>query len=184
MSWQVDPSHSHIYFTARHMMISKVRGSFESFDIDIDFDPQNPTNTTVSATIAADSIFTRDEKRDAHLKSPDFLNVSEYPTLTFKSKRVEQIDGNSGRLIGDLTIRGVTHEVVLAVDYAGVQKAPWGDSISAGFSATTTINRKDWGLEWNVALETGGWLVSDQISIEIELELVQVTEEQAESVAG
>lgn len=183
MTWQVDQSHSHIYFTARHMMIAKVRGGFESFDIDIDFDPQNVTNTTVSATIAADSIFTRDEKRDAHLKSPDFLNAAEYPTITFESKRVEQLDANSGRLIGDLTIRGVTNEVVLDVDYAGVQKTPWG-AMNAGFSATTTINRKDWGLEWNVALETGGWLVGDQINIEIELELTQVTEDQAEAASN
>lgn len=180
MSWQVDKSHTHIYFTARHMMISKVRGSFESYDIDIDFDAENPANTTVTATLAADSIFTRDEKRDAHLKSPDFLNAAEYPAITFRSKRVEQVDANSGRLIGDLTIRGVTNEVVLDVDYAGIHKAPWGGR-SAGFSATTTINRKDWGLEWNVALETGGWLVGDQINIEIELELAYVPAEQAET---
>lgn len=178
MTWQVDQSHTHVYFTARHMMISKVRGAFESYDINIDFDPQQPTATTVTATIDAGSIATRDEKRDAHLKSPDFLNAAEYPHLTFKSKRVEQIDANSGRLIGDLTIRGVTNEVVLDVEYAGVQKAPWG-ATSAGFSARTVLNRKDWGLEWNVALETGGWLVGDQITVEIELELVQVPQEEA-----
>lgn len=180
MAWQVDQSHSHIYFTVRHMMISKVRGSFESFDIDAAFDPQNPAATTLVVTIDAASINTRDEKRDAHLKSPDFLNVAQYPTLTFKSKRVEQTDANSGRLVGDLTIGDVTKEVVLDVEYAGVQTAPWG-AVSAGFSATTQINRKDWGLEWNVALETGGWLVGDQINIEIELELVQVPEETAEA---
>ncbi len=180
MTWQVDKSHTHIFFNARHMMISKVRGSFEDFDISFDFDPQTPSNSVITATIAANSIETRDDKRDAHLKSPDFLNVDKYPTLTFKSTRIEQDSENHGRLVGDLTIGDVTNEVVLNVEYAGLQTAPWGAQ-SAGFSATTTINRKDWGLEWNVALETGGWLVSDQINIEIELELVQVPETVAES---
>jgi len=182
MTWQVDKSHTHINFIARHMMISKVRGEFTDYDIDVNFDENNPAATTVDVAIKADSINTRDEKRDAHLKSPDFLNAAEYPVLTFKSKRVEQSSPTHGRLIGDLTIRGVTHEVALDVDYSGVVKAPWG-SHSAGFSAKTTINRKDWELNWNVALEAGGWLVSDQVTIEIELELAQVPEVVAEAAA-
>lgn len=179
MSWQLDKSHTHISFTARHMMISKVRGGFNNFDIDVNFDEENPTNTTVNVTIHTDSIDTRDEKRDDHLRSADFFDVENYPTMTFKSTKVEQINPNSGRLIGNLTIRGVTHEVALDVDYSGLIKSPFG-STSAGFSATTAINRKDWNLNWNVALETGGWLVSDQIKIEIELELVKVLEAVAE----
>ena len=175
MTWQVDKSHTHINFTARHMMISKVRGEFARYEIAVNFDEQNPTHTTVDVTIDADSIFTRDEQRDTHLRSADFLNAAEYPTLTFKGKRVEQRDDNHGRLIGDLTIRGITREVALDVEYAGLVKNPWGKS-SAGFSAKTTINRKDWDLTWNVALEAGGWLVSDTINIEIELELVKVEE--------
>lgn len=182
MTWQVDKSHSHIYFNARHMMISKVRGSFEEFDIDIDFDPQNPAKSVITTTIAADSINTRDERRDTHLKSPDFLDAAKYPTLTFKSTRIEQTDANHGKLYGDLTIAGATNEVVLDVTYAGVQTTPWGGQ-AAGFSGTTSINRKDWGLEWNVALETGGWLVSDTINIEIELELVPVQEEVPQATA-
>lgn len=164
------------------MMISKVRGEFTDYDINVNFDENNPTATTVDVAIQANSINTRDAQRDTHLKSPDFLNADEYPVLTFKSKRVEQDSPNSGRLIGDLTIRDITREVVLDVEYSGVVKSPWGAS-SAGFSAKTTINRKDWGLTWNVALETGGLLVSEQVTIEIELELVQVTEPVGEAAA-
>jgi polyisoprenoid-binding protein YceI len=180
MTWQVDTSHTHINFTARHMMIAKVRGEFMNYDIHVDFDQDTPTNTTVDVRIDAASINTRDPQRDAHLRSPDFLNAEAYPVLIFKSKHVEQTDANNGRLIGDLTIRDVTREVVLDVEYAGLAKSPWG-ATSAGFSVSTTINRKDWGLTWNQALETGGWLVGDQINIEIELELVQVAEEVAQT---
>jgi polyisoprenoid-binding protein YceI len=176
MTWQVDTSHTHINFTARHMMIAKVRGEFMKYDINVDFDKEAPTNTTVDVRIDAASINTRDPQRDAHLRSPDFLNAEVYPFLIFKSKRVEQTDANHGRLIGDLNIRDLTREVVLDVEYAGLAKSPWG-TMSAGFSASTTINRKDWGLTWNQALETGGWLVGDQINIEVEVELVQVAEE-------
>jgi polyisoprenoid-binding protein YceI len=176
MSWQVDNSHTHINFTARHMMISKVRGEFTKYNITVDFDENNPTHTKVDVEIFADSINTRDTQRDAHLRSPDFLNAEAYPVITFKSKRIEQNDPNHGHLIGDLTIRDVTREVVLDVDYAGVAKSPWG-TVSAGFSGQTTISRTDWGLTWNQALETGGFLVGDQIKIEIELELVKVPEQ-------
>ena len=182
MAWQVDKSHTHINFIARHMMISKVRGEFTNYDIDVNFDENNPTSTTVDVTIYADSINTRDEKRDAHLKSPDFLHAEQYPILTFKSKRVIQDNPNHGRLVGDLTIRDVTREVTLDVEYAGIAATPWGGA-NAGFSAKTTINRKDWELNWNVALEAGGWLVSEQVTIEIELELARVPEATAEAVA-
>ena len=175
MSWQIDSSHSHINFTARHMMISKVRGSFENFTGSVNFDEETPTNTTVNVEVDLTSINTRDEQRDGHLKSPDFFDVENYPTMKFVSTRVEQIDENNGRLIGNLTIKGVTKEVALDVEYAGVAKSPWGTE-SAGFSAAGSINRKEWGLNWNQALETGGVLVGDKINIEIELELVKVTQ--------
>ncbi len=178
MSWQIDSSHSHINFTARHMMISKVRGSFESFSGTVNFNEENPVNSTVEIAVDLSSINTRDAQRDGHLKSPDFFDVASHPTMRFVSTRVEQIDENNGRLIGDLTIKGVTHEVALDVEYAGVAKSPWGTE-SAGFSATGSLNRKDWGLNWNQALETGGVLVGDKINIEIELELVKVAETQA-----
>jgi polyisoprenoid-binding protein YceI len=172
MSWQIDSSHSHINFTARHMMISKVRGSFENFSGTVNFDEENPTNTTVNVEVDLTSINTRDEQRDGHLKSPDFFDVENYPTMKFVSTRVERIDENNGRLYGQLTIKDITKEVVLDVEYAGIAKSPWG-SESAGFSAAGSLNRKEWGLNWNQALETGGVLVGDKINIEIELELVK-----------
>ena len=175
MSWQIDPAHSHISFSVRHMMISKVRGFFDSFSGTIDFNEENPVNTVVDVTLDAASINTRDEQRDGHLKSPDFLNAEQYPNLTFIGKRVEQDDTNNGRLIGDLTILDTTHEVALDVHYTGIAKSPYG-SESAGFQASTSISRKAWGLEWNVALETGGWLVGDKINIDIELEIIKVQE--------
>ncbi len=182
MAWQVDKSHTHVNFVARHMMISKVRGEFTDYDITVNFDESNPTATTVAVAIKADSINTRDAQRDTHLKSPDFLNAEAYPVVTFTSKRVEQHSPTNGKLIGDLTIRDITKEVALDVEYSGVMKGPWGGH-SAGFSGKTTINRKDWGLNWNVALEAGGWLVSEQVTIEIELELSQVAEPVAEAAA-
>ena len=177
MSWQIDSSHSHVNFTARHMMISKVRGNFESFSGTVNFDEENPANTTVNIEVDLTSVNTRDEQRDGHLKSPDFFDVENYPTMTFVSTRVEQIDAQNGRLFGQLTIKDVTKEIVLDVEYAGMAKSPWG-TVSAGFSASGSLNRKEWGLNWNQALETGGVLVGDKINIEIELELVKVTEAQ------
>lgn len=178
MAWQIDSSHSHVYFTARHMMISKVRGSFESFSGSVNFDEENPTNTTVNVEVDLNSVNTRDEKRDGHLKSPDFFDTANYPTMKFESTRVEQIDENNGRLYGQLTIKDVTKEIVLDVEYAGVAKSPWGTE-SAGFSASGSLNRKDWGLNWNQALETGGVLVGENINIEIELELVKQAQAEA-----
>jgi len=172
MAWQIDTSHSQINFSVRHMMISKVRGSFENFSGTVNFDEENPTNTTVNIEVDLTGINTRDEQRDGHLKSPDFFDVENYPTMTFVSSRVEQIDEHNGRLYGQLTIKDVAKDVVLDVEYAGVAKSPWGTE-SAGFSASGSLNRKEWGLNWNQALETGGVLVGEKINIEIELELVK-----------
>jgi polyisoprenoid-binding protein YceI len=162
------------------MMISKVRGRFENFSGNINFDENNPTSSTVKVEIDAASINTRVDDRDNHLRSADFLDVENHPTLTFVSKRIEVTGDNSGKLIGDLTIRDVANEVVLDVEYAGQAKSPWGMT-SAGFSASTKINRKDWGLEWNAPLETGGFLVGDTITIDIELELVKQPETEKEA---
>jgi len=172
MSWTIDASHSQVTFSVRHMMISNAQGRFENFTGVVDFNEENPAASSVSVEIAADSINTRDPQRDGHLKSPDFLNTAEFPTLTFKSTRVEKTDDNHGKIYGDLTIRGVTRPVVLDTEYAGSAKSPWGTT-SAGFSATTKISRKEWDLNWNVALETGGFLVGDQVNINIELEIVK-----------
>ena len=172
MSWQIDLAHSHINFSVRHMMISTVRGTFDSFSGTVEFDPETPAATSVNVSIDAASINTREEKRDEHLRSGDFLDVANFPAITFVSNRVEPAGADSGKLIGDLTIHGVTREVVLDVDYHGQAKSPWGTT-SAGFSASTKIKRDDFGLTWNVALETGGWLVGNDIKIEIEVEVVE-----------
>jgi polyisoprenoid-binding protein YceI len=175
MSWMIDSAHTEANFTVRHMMISNVRGQFQKVSGAVEFDETNPANTRVDVQIEVTSINTREEKRDAHLKSPDFFDAEKYPYLTFKSKRVEVQDATHARLIGDLTIRDVTKEVALDVEYNGSAKSPWGTT-NAGFSAKTTIKRKEWGLNWNVALETGGWLVGDDVHIALELEIVQQPE--------
>ncbi|MCS6907310.1 MAG: YceI family protein [Anaerolineales bacterium] len=180
MAWKIDPAHSEINFTVRHMMISNVRGRFERFEGTVEFDEQNPTRSSVEVKIEAASINTREPQRDAHLRSPDFLDVEKFPYITFKSKRIEVLDSNRGRIVGDLTIRDVTKEVTLEVEYNGTVKSPFGHT-SAGFSATTTINRKDWGLQWNVPLEAGGWLVGETVHINIEIEMIK--EEQTQAVA-
>ncbi|MFO7633415.1 MAG: YceI family protein [Caldilinea sp.] len=175
MPFQIDNSHSEIQFSVRHMMVSKVRGAFEQWSGTIALDPAHPANTMVDITIDAGSINTKDAKRDEHLRSADFLNVDAYPTLTFKSTKVDVTGDSTAKLHGDLAIHGVSKPVILDVEYQGNAKSPWG-TISYGFSASTKINREDWGLTWNAALETGGWLVGKEIQIDIELELVQVAE--------
>ncbi len=180
MSWKIDPAHSQIQFSIRHMMISNVRGRFENFSGVVEFDEQNPARSKVDVQIEAASVNTREAQRDGHLKSPDFFNADKYPYLTFKSKRIEKTDATHGRVVGDLTIRHITKPVVLDVEYSGQAKSPWG-AVSAGFSATTKINRKDWDLTWNVALETGGVLVGDEINVSIELEIIKQAEVEAQA---
>jgi polyisoprenoid-binding protein YceI len=162
------------------MMISNVRGRFEAFTGTVEFDQQNPANSSVDVQIEAASINTRESQRDNHLRSADFFDAENSPYLTFKSKKVEVVDDEHGRIIGDLTIRGATKEVVLDTEFNGMSQSPWGFS-SAGFSASTKINRKDWNLTWNMALETGGVLVSDEIKINIDLEIFE--EKVAEAVS-
>jgi polyisoprenoid-binding protein YceI len=183
MSWMIDSAHTEVNFAVRHMMISNVRGQFQKVNGTVEFDEANPANTKVNVQLETASINTKEEKRDAHLKSADFFDAEKYPYLTFASKRVEVKDASHARLIGDLTIRDVTKEVVLDVEYNGSAKSPWGTT-NAGFSAKTAIKRKDWNLNWNVALETGGWLVGDDIHISIELEVVKQPEAEAVAVAA
>lgn len=177
MSWKIDSAHTSVGFSVRHMMITNVRGEFEDVSGVVEFNPEQPTSSTIDVQIKAGSINTREPQRDAHLKSPDFLDVENYPEITFKSTEIEVIDDRRGRVHGELTIRGITHPVILDVEYAGMSRSPWGSTV-AGFTATTTINRKDWGLTWNVALETGGVLVGDSIKVAIEIELVQQAEQE------
>jgi polyisoprenoid-binding protein YceI len=181
MAWQIDSSHTRAGFSVRHMMIANVHGQFENVTGTVDFNEQDPTRSQVDVQIGVASLTTRDEKRDAHLRSADFFDAEQYPYITFKSKRAVKLSDNHGQLIGDLTIRGITREVTLDVEYTGQAKSPWG-TLSAGFTANTKVNRKDWGLNWNVALETGGVLVGDTVNIQIEAEIVKQPEVEPQAV--
>ena len=171
MSWSVDPMHTQVEFSAKHMGIMTVKGAFTGVSAAIDFNEDDFTASSVEATIDARTLSTHDDQRDAHLKSPDFLDVEQFPTIAFKSARIERAAHDQYTMTGDLTIREVTRPVSLEVVYSGQAKDPMGN-MHAGFSAYTTINRKDWGLSWNVALETGGLLVGDQIKIALDIEAV------------
>ncbi len=171
-NWQVDGAHSAVNLTVRHMVISKVRGRFTKWNAKLALDTADLARSDVEVEIEAASIDTGVADRDTHLRSADFLDAEKFPTLRYRSRRVEAPSKDRLRVIGDLTIRDVTREVVLDVDYGGQGKDPWGNQ-RAGFSATTSINRKDFGLTWNQALETGGLLVADRVDIEIELQAVR-----------
>ncbi len=184
MAWEIDPSHSEAAFSVKHMMFATVRGHFNVLSGHLHIDEEHPENSWVDAQVDASSVDTRDERRDGHLKSPDFFDTEKYPTLTFKSTAVEHASGNEYKVYGDLTMRGVTKPVVFKAEYNGQGKNPWGMQV-AGLSAKTKISRKEWGLNWNQALETGGVLVSDDINIEIDLEAVYKGEEASrEAVAA
>ncbi len=175
MKWTVDPNHSQVTFSARHMGIFTVRGSFGKFEIDLDYNAKNPAASSVVARIDAASIDTGNEQRDGHLASPDFLDAETYPELVFESTRIEKLSGRTGKIHGDLTIRGVTRPATLDVEFTDEVRSPWGTT-SMGFNARTVIDRTDWGLNWNQVLEAGGLLVSNEITIHIELEAVRQTE--------
>jgi polyisoprenoid-binding protein YceI len=172
VSYEIDPTHSFLQFSVRHMMLSSVRGEFTKVSGTIKFDPENPANSTVETTIQAASVNTRDIQRDTHLQSADFLEVEKFPVLTFRSKRVVPQSGG-GRVTGDLTIHGITREITLDVDGPTPEvKDPWGKQ-RFGASATAKLSRRDFGLTWNSALETGGVLVGDEVKITIDVEAVR-----------
>ncbi|MGQ9908190.1 MAG: YceI family protein [Candidatus Flexifilum sp.] len=175
-TWTFDPTHSAANFSTRHMMITTVRGSFSRLSGTIEYDPANPAAASVSAEIDAASINTGVADRDNHLKSPDFLDVANHPTIAFRSTRIELTGETTAKIHGDLTIRGVTRPVVLEAELLGMGVDPFAKVEKAGFSARTRINREDWGLTWNMALEAGGWLVGKEIAIELEVEAVKVGE--------
>jgi polyisoprenoid-binding protein YceI len=182
MPWEIDPAHSQATFSVKHMMFSTVRGQFKVLSGHLHIDEQNPQNSWVDAQVDAASIDTREERRDNHLRSPDFFDAQNYPTLTFKSTKVEHTGGNEYNVTGDLTMHGVTRPVTFKAEYLGQGKNPWGLT-AAGLSAKTKVNRKDWNLNWNQALEAGGWLVSDDVTIEIDLETIQKPEEAQQAAA-
>ena len=168
--WSFDPSHSSISFAVRHLMISKVRGNFGKWSGSFDYDAEDPTRSKIVARIAAASIDTREEKRDAHLRSADFLDAEKFPELVFESTSVRRA-GDDYVVAGNLTIRGVTRPVELQVESLGGGKDPWGNQRVA-FAARTAIARKEFGLNWNQALEAGGVLVGDKVEIEIDVQAV------------
>jgi polyisoprenoid-binding protein YceI len=170
-TFTIDPAHTTVSFVARHLMVSKVRGTFGEVSGSITIG-DDPLASGVTATIGAASVSTGAADRDGHVRSADFLDVEKYPTLQFSSLRVESKEGNEFTVVGDLTIRGVTREVELAVEFEGVARSPWGAEV-LGFTAKTQIDREDFGITWNAALETGGVLVSRKITIEIEAEAVR-----------
>lgn len=167
MTWKLDPAHSSVIVSARHMMITTVRGTLQIADATIDFDPEHPERSRVEARIDAASIDTGVEQRDAHLRSPDFLDADQHPYITFRSTSIEPRGGHYV-INGDLAIRGVSRPVSLDAEIAGVVK-DWKDGERAAFTARTTIDREEWGLNWNVALEAGGWLVGKEWAVEIEI---------------
>ncbi len=174
--WNIDSAHANANFAVRHMAVSTVRGRLGTVNGTLNFDPANPNAGSVEVQIDAASIDTGVEDRDNHLRSADFLDVENNPYITFKSTRVVVEGEDAGKVIGDLTIRGVTREVTLDVDYLGETTNPFDQSIAVGFEASTKINREDWDLTWNVALETGGFLVGKDIKITLDLEAIKVAE--------
>jgi polyisoprenoid-binding protein YceI len=171
--YDIDPAHSSAQFTIRHLMISNVRGDFKSVKGTVVYDPANLADTSIEAEIDVNSLNTRDENRDAHVKSAEFFNAEKYPSITFKSSKVESAGDGELKISGGLTILGVTKEVVLKVEGPSDEaKDPWGN-LRIGASASTRIKRSDFGLTWNAALETGGVVLGDDVKIELDLELVK-----------
>lgn len=168
-TWAFDKSHTTLSFIARHMMVTKVRGTFPAFEGTIEV-AENPADSRVTVEIAAASVNTGSADRDAHIISPDFFDVANYPTIKFASTDIHQENGQ-WRLTGDLTIKNITKQVTLDVTFEGSETSPWGKSIAA-FSATTDVDREAWGLTWNVPLESGGVLLGKKVKLEIDTELV------------
>ncbi len=176
MAWTLDNTHSTVDFTVKHMMIATVRGRFKDFEGTLELNEENPSASRIEGTVDVASIDTNDANRDGHLRSADFFEVEKFPTMHFRSTRIEPVSDSRFKVTGDLTIRDITGEIVWDVTYEGQGQDPWGKQRRA-FSAQATLNRKDFGLTWNVALETGGVLVSDEIKLHAD---IQIVEEQAQ----
>jgi polyisoprenoid-binding protein YceI len=177
-TWQIDPAHTEVGFEVKHLMISKVRGGFGAVSGTIELDEAEVGSSSATAEIEVASIDTREPQRDAHLRSADFFDAENFPKITFRSTRVARAGGERLEVVGDLTIRGVTREVTLAVEEEGRAKDPWGGE-RVGFSATGRIDRRDFGLTWNQALETGGVLVANEIRLVLNVQAVKAAAEQA-----
>jgi polyisoprenoid-binding protein YceI len=170
--YTLDAAHTRLGFVARHAMVTKVRGAFNEFEGKALIDGENPENSSARVTIQAASIDTRNAQRDEHLRGNDFLDLATYPTITFVSTAIRHVGGTDFEVDGDLTIRGVTRAITLPLEFQGAAKDPFGND-RIGFEGSVTINRKDFGVTWNAALETGGVLVSDKIVLELEVSAVK-----------
>jgi len=170
-TWKIDGAHSEVHFAVRHMVVAKVRGRFNTWSGELDLDEENLSRSTVAVDIDVASIDTSNGQRDGHLRSADFFDVERFPAMGFRSKRVERAGGDRYRVVGDLSIKGTTREVVLDAELLGFAKDPWGKD-RAAFSASASIDRREFGLTWNQVLEAGGVLVGDKIEIGIELQAV------------
>ena len=172
--WNIDTSHSGIHFTVRHMVIAKVRGAFARWKGFIDHDAADPTRSRVEIEIETASVDTREPKRDEHLRSPDFLDVAQFPKMTFVSTSIDKVEDGVFRVHGDLTLHGVTRPVTLEAELLGTGKDPWGGE-RLGYQARAVLNRKDFGLTWNAALETGGVLVGEKVDITLDVEAIKAS---------
>lgn len=182
MTWKLDPAHSGLQFAVKHMVISTVRGSFREFAVDAEIDEADPTKSRATVRIEAASLTTGSDDRDAHLRSADFFDVEAHPAIVFVSRGIERRRGDDYRITGDLTIRGVTRTITLDGEIQGPVKDPWG-GLRFGLSASGKVNRKEFGLNWNAALEAGGFLVGDDVKLSIEAELVKAATPEAAATA-
>jgi polyisoprenoid-binding protein YceI len=171
-TWTLDPAHTSVEFSGKHLMVTTVRGHFGEVTGTLQLDESDYTKSSVEATIDVAGLHSRDAKRDGHLRSADFFDCENWPTATFKSTRIERKSDDEYIVYGDLTVRNVTREIALDTTFEGANKSPWGAEVIA-FHATARIARKDWGLNWNVALETGGVLVSDNINLSVDVEAIK-----------
>jgi polyisoprenoid-binding protein YceI len=171
--WVIDPAHSEIQFKVRHLMITYVTGSFTDYKLEVESEEYDLVNSKAVFTARLDSITTNNPDRDAHLKSPDFFDAANHPEIKFVKTSVKPIDQENFELYGDLTVRGITKNIKLDVEFGGIVKDPWGNT-KAGFTVTGKINRKDFGLTWNAATEAGGLVVGDEVKINCDIELLEV----------
>jgi polyisoprenoid-binding protein YceI len=180
--WTIDPAHTDVLFSAKHMMVTTVRGKFHEVDGTLHLDEANPTNSSAEIRIAAASLATGNGQRDGHLRSKDFFDAEVHPAIVFRSTSIEQVGTSDFRISGDLTIQETTRPIVFDATFLGFYTSMQGTR-RVGLSARTMINRKDWGLGWNLALETGGWLVGENVTIEVEIAADEAAPAAAESVA-
>jgi len=175
-AYDIDPSHSRIGFAAKHAMVVNVRGDFKVYSGEVYLDEENPANSRINLTIDTNSVDTGNKDRDTHLRSADFFNVEVYPSIVFSSTKVEKADDDVYTLIGDLTINGKTNPVAVNFELTGTADDPWGN-FRAGFEGKTTVNRRDWGLDFNVALDKGGVLVGEKVKLEFDISAVKRAEQ-------